>query len=113
MLNRKEFGAAMRNARLENKLTQEKLAEMLGVTPVHVKQLEAGSRMPSLGLLYNISATLNFSVDGAFFPTEAKSIEMLDKIERILHLCTPHDLYVIYATASALTDKDMKNQSNG
>ena len=109
MLNRKEFGAALRSSRIENKLTQEKLAEMLGVTPVHVKQLEAGNRMPSVELLHNIAVTLNFSVDRAFFPAKAKSAEMLDKIERILHLCTPHDLRVVYATASALTDKNMED----
>lgn len=109
MLNRKEFGAAIRNARLENKLTQEKLAELLEVTPVHVKQLESGSRMPSVELLHNIAITLNFSVDGAFFPADAKNEDMLHKLERILHLCTPHDLRVVYATASTLTDKDMEN----
>lgn len=106
MLNRKEFGGAIRNARLENKLTQEKLAELLEVTPVHVKQLEAGSRMPSVELLHNIAVTLNFSVDRAFFPADAKNEEMLDKLQRLLHLCTPHDLRVVYATAHALTDKD-------
>ena len=108
MLNRKEFGAAIRNARLENKLTQEKLAEVLGVTPVHVKQLEAGSRMPSLELLHTIAVTLNFSVDEAFFPAEEKNMNMLDKLHRILNLCTPHDLRVVYATANALTDKEGK-----
>lgn len=107
MLNRKEFGAAIRNARLENKLTQEKLAELLEVTPVHVKQLESGSRMPSVELLHNIAVTLNFSVDGAFFPADAKNEEILDKLQRLLHLCTPHDLRVVYATAHALIDKDM------
>ncbi len=108
MLNRKEFGATIRNARIENKLTQEKLAELLGVTPVHVKQLESGIRMPSLELLHTIAVTLNFSVDRAFFPADDRNKEMLDKIERILHLCTPHDLRVVYATATALTDKNLE-----
>ncbi len=109
MLNRKEFGAAIRNARLENKLTQERLAEMLGVTPVHVKQLEAGTRMPSVEVLHNIAVTLNFSVDEVFFPTKSENTELLDKLERVLRLCTPHDLRVVYATASALMDKEMEN----
>ncbi len=108
MLNRKEFGTTIRNARMENKLTQEKLAELLGITPVHVKQIEAGTRMPSVEVLYNIAVTLNFSVDDAFFPEKANDKEMLDKIERILRICTPHDLQVVYATASALKDKDLE-----
>jgi transcriptional regulator with XRE-family HTH domain len=109
MLNRKEFGAAIRKARLENKLTQEKLAEMLGVSPVHVKQLEAGSRMPSLEVLHDIAITLNFSVDQVFFPVKTENVELLDKLERLLRLCTPQDLYVVYATASALKDRNIVN----
>ncbi|MBN7771746.1 helix-turn-helix domain-containing protein [Clostridium aminobutyricum] len=110
MLNRKEFGSAIRNARLENKLTQERLAEMVGVTPVHVKQLEAGTRMPSVEVLHDIAIVLNLSVDRVFFPTETKDSELLDKIERVLRLCTPHDLRVVYATASALKDKDPEDR---
>lgn len=106
MINRKEFGTTIRNARMENRLTQEKLAELLGITPVHVKQIEAGTRMPSVEVLYNIAVTLNLSVDDAFFPEKSDDKEMLSKIERILRICTPHDLRVVYATASALKDKD-------
>ena len=105
MLNRKEFGAAIKSARVENNLTQEKLAELLGITPVHVKQLEAGNRMPSVEVLYDIAITLNFSVDSVFFPVKSNNLASLDKVERILRLCTPQDLYVIYATANALVDK--------
>lgn len=105
MLNRKEFGSAIRNARLENKLTQERLAEMLEVTPIHVKQLESGARMPSLEVLYAIATTLNFSVDEAFFPAKPENQELMDKLERLLHLCTPQELRVVYATARALQEK--------
>ena len=108
MLNRKEFGTTIKNARMENRLTQEKLAELLNITPVHVKQIEAGTRMPSVEVLYNIAITLNFSVDNAFFPEKSGDKEMLCKIERILRICTPHDLRVVYATASALKDKDFE-----
>ncbi len=106
MINRKEFGSAIRSARIENKLTQEKLAELLGVTPVHVKQIEAGTRLPSLEVLYNIAITLNFSVDGVFFPNKTDKIELVDKLNRLLHLCTAHELHVIYATTKALKDRD-------
>ncbi len=108
MLNRKKFGTTIRNARMENRLTQEKLAELLGITPVHVKQIEAGTRMPSVEVLYNIAVTLNLSVDDAFFPKKATDEEMLHKIERILRICTPQDLRVVYATASALKDKEIE-----
>ena len=49
---RNELGNAIRNARMEKKLTQEKLAELVNISPVHVKQIEAGTRMPSVEVLY-------------------------------------------------------------
>ncbi|ROR23957.1 DNA-binding XRE family transcriptional regulator [Mobilisporobacter senegalensis] len=108
MLNRKELGAAIKKARMENKITQEKLAEMLDISPVHIKQLEAGTRMPSVELLYNLAITLNISVDDVFFQRKPSDAELLGKIERILSICTQHDLRVVYATASALKDKDIQ-----
>jgi transcriptional regulator with XRE-family HTH domain len=101
---RNELGNAIRNARMEKKLTQEKLAELVNISPVHVKQIEAGTRMPSVEVLYKISVTLNLSVDDVFFPEEPSAKEMLGKIERVLRICTQHDLRVVYATACALTD---------
>lgn len=106
MINRKEFGAAIRSARLENKLTQEKLAEIIGVSPVHVKQIEAGNRLPSVEVLYNIAFSLNFSVDKAFFPIREDNLELLCKIQRLLSLCSSHELRVVYATASALRESE-------
>ena len=61
-MDKKALGAAVKAARLENKLTQEKLAEMVGIVPSHVKQIEAGSRSPSVEVLYKLAHTLNFSV---------------------------------------------------
>jgi transcriptional regulator with XRE-family HTH domain len=105
---RNELGNAIRNARMEKKLTQEKLAEIINISPVHIKQIEAGTRMPSVEVLYKISVTLNLSVDDVFFPEKPNAKEMLGKIERILRVCTQHDLRVVYATACALIDTDIQ-----
>lgn len=107
MLNRKEFGLTIKKARLEKRLTQEEVAEMLSITPIHIKQIEAGNRMPSVEVLYKIAITLNYSVDAAFFPENEDNKAMIYKIERLLRSCTPHDLCVIYATANALKEKPL------
>lgn len=65
LLDRKTLGAAIKAARSENKVTQERLAEMVGIAPSHVKQIESGSRSPSVEVLYKLAYTLNFSVDDA------------------------------------------------
>lgn len=44
-------------------LTQEKLAEKIGVSTVFVSQLESGSRAPGLETLVKLSQTLHVSLD--------------------------------------------------
>jgi len=100
----KELGAAIKNARLENNLTQERLAEIINITPVHIKQLESGSRKPSIDVLYRLARALNFSIDAIFFPEKADDRDLQHKVERRLSNCSTHELQVIYATITALTD---------
>jgi transcriptional regulator with XRE-family HTH domain len=106
LLDRKTLGAAIKAARSENKVTQERLAEMVGIAPSHVKQIESGSRSPSVEVLYKLAYTLNFSVDDAFFPGRKADQKLLYKIERSLQECSVHELRVVYSTITALKDKD-------
>ena len=49
-MDNREIGARIRLARRDARLTQEKLAEKIGVSTVFVSQLESGSRAPGLEL---------------------------------------------------------------
>ena len=53
----------IRLARRDAGLTQEKLAEKIGVSTVFVSQLESGSRAPGLETLVKLSRTLHVSLD--------------------------------------------------
>ena len=103
-MDRKVLGAAVKAARMENKITQEQLAEMVGIAPSHVKQIESGNRSPSVEVLYKLALELNFSVDDIFFPGRKSDQELLYKIERSLQQCSVHDLRVVYSTITALKD---------
>lgn len=104
-LDRKALGAAIKAARVENRITQEQLAEMTGIAPSHVKQIEAGNRSPSVEVLFKLAQILNFSVDEVFFPGRKDEPELLYKIERGLKGCSVHDLRVVYSTLTALKDR--------
>lgn len=97
-LDPKRLGRAIKNARLENNLTQEELAEGVDIATVHVKQLEAGSRKPSVDVLYKLARFLNFSVDAVFFPERTNGWELQRKIELRLNNSSTHELQVIYTT---------------
>ena len=59
LISKHDNGLARRDAGL----TQEKLAEKIGVSTVFVSQLESGSRAPGLETLVKLSQTLHVSLD--------------------------------------------------
>lgn len=62
------LGEAIRAARIRRGLTQEALAELLDITPIHLKNMESSRRNPSVPLLFRMMELLDFSVDELVFP---------------------------------------------
>lgn len=51
---------AIRNERKNKRITQEELAEMLEVSPTHVKHIESGHRKPSIEILFGLTKMKSF-----------------------------------------------------
>lgn len=64
----RQLGEAIRAARMKRGLTQEALAELLDITPIHLKNIESSRRKPSVPLLFQMMEILDFSVDALVFP---------------------------------------------
>ena len=62
-INAKEIGARIRKLRIEKELTQQKLADALGVTLSTIGRIECGIKMPSLDLLVDIATFFSASLD--------------------------------------------------
>ena len=62
------LGEAIRAARIRRGLTQEALAELLDITPIHLKNMESSRRNPSVQLLFALMELLDLSVDALVFP---------------------------------------------
>lgn len=58
-----DFGNTLKSLRLQNNLTQAKLAQKLGVTKSVVSAYENGIRMPSYDILISISRTFKVTTD--------------------------------------------------
>lgn len=69
-----ELGEAIRAARMRKGLTQEALAELLDITPIHLKNMESSRRKPSVPLLFQMMEILDFSVDALVFPERGGSV---------------------------------------
>ena len=72
-LNLRAFGQAVQEAREEQGLKREKLAEMLDLSTRHTQYIETRGQHPSLQKFYEIVTLFNISVDSFFFPDTTKS----------------------------------------
>lgn len=105
MFDSRRLGAALREARMEKNYTQEYLAELLNITPTHMKHIESGHRKPSIEVYFKMVEVLGFSTDNfllaeAPIQTEAARRELT----LLLTQCGPDQLMVLQATAQALLD---------
>lgn len=55
----KKFGENVQNARKDKNISQEKLAELIGVNRTYISLIEQGDRNPSLKTIYRIAKALN------------------------------------------------------
>ena len=60
----------MKLARVECDLTQEQLAEKIGVTRQTIGLIESGKYNPTISLCIDICKVLNRTLDELFWPTE-------------------------------------------
>ncbi len=106
MVLRENIGNAIKNARSFAGFTQERLAELVNVSPTYIRHLETGRRTPSVTILYDIAINLNMSVDDIFFPSNSETEILREKIERKLNACSVYELNIINATLEAIINKD-------
>ena len=69
-----QLGTAIRCARMRKGITQETLAELLDITPIHLKNIEGSRRKPSVTLLFQMMEILDLSVDALVFQNRQESV---------------------------------------
>ena len=74
-MDQQKIGAFLRELRLDKNLTQEQLAETLGVSNRSVSRWENGNNMPDLGLLLELSKLYGVGVD-EIFDSKRKEMHM-------------------------------------
>ena len=77
-------------ARIERSLTQERVAELAGISPVYYCQIELGNKSPSLETLINISEALHISIDTLVYGSSAKSHQR--DLEKLFDECDEKDM---------------------
>lgn len=101
---KKNFGKKVRELRLSYGLTQEELAEKIGISPKSLSQIELGGNFVSADTLELICKTLNITPD-ILFNFEKMECSEEDLMGEIVNIIKdkPDLVKAIYKVASALS----------
>lgn len=98
----KQFGIVLRNARMDKKLTQAELAEILDISLSYLKDLERFRNNPSYEVFEKVIRYFNLSADTVIYPNQNLANDTYQQINRLLTRCDEGQLQVLLATAKAL-----------
>lgn len=91
------IGQRIRKFRKANSLSQEELAEKVGISTTHMSHIETGNTKLSLAVLVKITLALETSTDAILFnqPSNNKSF-FADKILELIDSCSTQELMIIF-----------------
>ncbi len=95
-LDYKAIGKRIKIARIKVDLTQEKLAEMIELSPTHLSNIETGTTRVSLSTIISLANALSVSVDDLLCDSVIKSKVQFEKdIKDILRDCDDYEIRII------------------
>ena len=99
----KLLGQRIRAARNKAGLSQEQLAEMVGLTSQHISHTEVASTKISLPSLVKIANALHVSIDKLLSDSIYDSkAHIADDFQELLNDCDSDELYIILQSAEAI-----------
>lgn len=104
-LDYKSIGKRIRIARVRAELTQEKLAELVDISPTHLSNIETGTTRVSITALVAIANALSVTLDDLLcdsLPHARAQIE--GDIARLLADCDEYEIRIICDMAAALKE---------
>ncbi len=103
MIDYKDVGARIRSVRQRQKMTQERLADAVGVGVTHISHIETGNSIPSLQVFVDILNALDCSADELLCLELEQAKPQFDSwIKGIFADCTEKERKLIVDTILAL-----------
>ena len=88
----KAIGRRIKQAREKRKLTQEQLAELVFLSPMHVSVIERGVKLPKLETLINIANVLKVTTDELLQDVLEKTTLVANhELSELLDSLSPYD----------------------
>lgn len=102
-MNYYEIGQRIRKYRKAYNISQEQLAEAIGISVTHMSHIETGNTKLSLPVLVAIAQTLNVQTDELIYgASQITKTSLIEEIANITDSCSVHDMCILLDTIKAL-----------
>lgn len=104
-LDYKAIGKRIKIARIKADMTQERLAEAVGLSPTHLSNFETGTTRVSLNAIVSLANALSVTVDDLLCDSVIQSKPQFEQdIAAILEDCDEYEIRMVKDMAQALKD---------
>lgn len=94
-MDKKGLGNRIKTARKERGMTAEKLAELCNINAIYLRQIEAGSKTPSLPMFVELCSQLRVSPSLLLTDSFGEKMTDFDNITQLLKAATPSQAALI------------------
>ena len=96
MLDYYEIGQRIRKIRKARRLSQEQLAELVGISTTHMSHIETANTKLSLPVLASIASALEVQIDALVYDQPRDSVTVaLKDVSEVLQSCTVKEARLI------------------
>ena len=96
------LGSVLKAARLDMKLTREKFAELVELSPRYIMSIENEGKKPSYESLYKLIRALGVRADDIFYPEKTGEDTTAGRVSRLLPRCSEHEIKAVAALVETL-----------
>ena len=105
-LNLTYMGPLLKQARLSAGMTQEELAERVGVTARYIMAIENEGKCPALDVWIRLIRTLKISADTIVYPEQISFTDEDEQLLRMIRMLNSRDKKIIQAAAQEMLDNE-------
>lgn len=104
-LDYKALGKRIKIARIKADITQDRLSNLLEMSPSHMSNIETGSTRVSLTALVSIANALGVTVDDLLYDSVVHARPQLEReIQQIVDSCDDYELRVVKEVTHSVVD---------
>ncbi|WP_294547346.1 helix-turn-helix transcriptional regulator [uncultured Pseudoflavonifractor sp.] len=97
-MDKKAFGSRLRQARKDRGLTSEKLSELCNINATYLRQIEGGTKVPSLPIFISLCEALDASPNSLLIDSlPGIGLETVNELASLWKAATPSQIKVVTA----------------